>query len=701
MSKGIKSVTPYHHYFNTIIIVLLIVFSVGSIVAHRLGAFDISLMLSNPGYLSGYGELAEGVAESEFSLSDSQFSTRCELVDTQVYAFCGLTLALGEGGLPDKGKNLSKYDRLELKVRYQSPMPDAKVRLHFRNFHPSYSRVDDYVTLKFNSIAFEPEGASSLLEIPLNAFQVEDWWIDQNHIQFEDAHLDFSNVSYVELVTDRMTIPGTYVVVLESATLTGEFISEQDLLKLLLFILLFVIILLVVRQSRNLRVISTTDTLTGLMNRRGLNNWVNKRISHYLSFQPVVMYYFDIDDFKKVNDTFGHIVGDELLVRFCERMREIAKPFRRKASDFAFGRLAGDEFALVFKGLETSHVKPFARKVIEDLSKPLLLSSYEIKITVSLGAVVSDAKTKNFENLMSLADSAMYYAKKRGKNQFKLFDENVSKEIYFRKKVAEKLQKALLDNTFHLNFMPIFDCLSNEIVRAEVLIRTHSSELKGVGPDVFIPIAEEFGIVRDLDLWVIESTFQHISEHRALFEAKPLIFCINISAIELQNTLFTKGLRKLLKKYHIPPEWIELEITETSLIEADERSIGVLSDLRNMGVMLALDDFGTGYTAFNQLVNYPVDCLKIDRSFVCDLDANDETKTTMVKAIISIAKSYRLKTIAEGIETQEQLQYLASHKCDMAQGYLLSKPLSWELFLENYLDKKQVEAIEFEPKYSH
>ncbi len=665
---------------NGKVVVSLFLCSVLAILAHRMGALKVELDLTLPENYSEYGKISSSNVTSALVSDGNQVGVNCSLSDSYDYNFCGLNLTLSEGA-PSKGLNIENYDHIELYITYEAPLARPKIRVSLRNFGEAYSKLEDDVSLKFNSVTYQPDKYNAPVIVPLNAFQVENWWVEQYSVGFENGQLDFSNISYLEIVTDNMSNPGEYSIRVLKAKLYGELISEQDLLKIMLIMWLLAIILLITMQRNKLKVISTTDTLTGLLNRRGLQDWVTRNNSHSNS-KPLHMFYFDIDDFKKINDSYGHIVGDELLCGFCYKLRQLIP--KGGHDSYALSRLSGDEFAIVFKELDTDDVLKLAERIIKAMHSPIALSSNSIKITVSLGIAATDKVANNYHRLIGHADSAMYYAKKSGKNQFKLFDESVSKDIYFRKQVAEKLQKALQQDEFTLNFMPIFDSKTLQIHSAEVLVRCQAESLKGIGPDIFIPIAEEYDMIKHLDLWVIEATFKKISSEQNFFIEPPIKFCINISALELHNPQFTKHLKKLLNKYKIDPNFIELEITETSLIETDERSIAVLNDIRAMGIGLALDDFGTGYTAFNQLVRYPVNCLKIDKSFIDNLTGDNETKSTMVKAIISIAKSYRLQTVAEGIETPEQFNYLLQHQCDYVQGYLFAKPMSWEALCEKH-----------------
>lgn len=657
-------------------LVLLLVFSIGAIVFHRYDGLQINLPLLSQNENLGFGKLSNENVTSNLVLQDDMPTVSCQLVDTAGYNYCGISIVLGDQ--PQSGRDLSLYNRIDLDISIQAPIEGTRVRLSLRNFNDAYSDPKDYVSLKFNSIKYDPSTHNGIIKVPLKAFQVESWWLEQYAIGFDNAQLDFSNIPYVEIVTDDMGAVGTYKIIIRKASLSGELISEQGLLKVILVVWLIAIMLIIMLQRNKLKTVSTTDSLTGLMNRRGLEEWVSNNLPTFAIGEPLTMFYFDLDDFKKINDSFGHLVGDELLCKFSEKISLILNSIQIPPTKYVFSRLSGDEFSLVFKGYNDKQTATLTKEIFRIFKQRIILSSSEVKVSISLGIASSDNHGNSFGSLMSRADSAMYYAKKRGKNQFKIFDDSVSKDILFRKQVAEKVRTALNQDEFSLKFMPIYHASDLALYGVEVLLRSDAPSLKNIGPDVFIPIAEEFDIIKDIDLWVIEATFKLIAANRDFIEKNPLMFGINISSVELHNSHFPKDIYKLLQKYEIAPEWIEMEITETSLIEADELSITVLNDIRDLGIKLSLDDFGTGYTAFNQLMRYPVDCLKIDKSFVDDLASKAESRKTMIKAILSIAKAYRLSTVAEGIETFSQYQFVTERGCDMVQGYLFSKPLDWE-----------------------
>ena len=615
---------------------------------------------------------SEGV-DSEFLKSEGIYF-RCQLLKIKQYDYCGVGIALGAEGM-HHGLDLSGFKRLSLTIDYKAANKDAKLKISFRNFNESYSNINDIVSLKFNSISYNPNLHNTSVEIPFDALKVDNWWVEKYQIGFDHSQVELSNVSFIEVLTDGMRTVGDYEINIKKMVLYGELISESNLLKLILVIWLIIVICLITIQRNKLKLMSMTDTLTSLYNHQGVRQWTTRKILSLTQYQHLYLFYLDLDDFKKVNDTYGHQSGDLLLKEFSNHIQNFLDSAFN--INYAFARLSGDEFSIVVLGLTPQRLNEFADDLLAVLDAPIHLEKHETRVRVSLGVAELEEGVNTFENLLARADSAMYYAKKEGKNRYKIFNESVSQDIYFRKQTAEKIKNAIIQDDFHLNFMPIFDAKNLDIVSVEVLLRTNLDALKGIGPDIFIPIAEEYNLIKNIDLWVIEATFKQITKEIAFLKNYPLVFCINISAAELHNPFFPEQLNDLLKLYKIDPSWIELELTETSLVDTDEMSIGTLKSVHDLGVKLTLDDFGTGYTAFSQLINYPVDSLKIDKSFIDNLNSSDETQATMVKAIISIADSYQLKTIGEGVEEPEQYHFLIEHGCNMIQGYLFSKPIPW------------------------
>lgn len=653
--------------------------------AHRFGLMDTRLNINSSSRATYVTTLTEGDAIN-MSMGANALNSKCKLIKPiNKPSKCGTSIALGydsKVGYNDlsAGIDLSEYDGVELEIKYNSPLLRDRVRISLRNFNEIYSTEDDFVSLKFNSVIFTPKKESTSHFIPFNSFRVEDWWIKSRDIDFEHSQVDFSNVAFIEVITDEMSEVGEYNFEISKIVFHGQLIDEITLLQLIILIWLIAIIALAVRQTKKLKIISNTDALTGLLNRRGITAWSYRKGSNLKNRRKGFLFYFDIDGFKKVNDTHGHNVGDDLLCELGVIVKKVILNDPSMLNNVGFSRLAGDEFVLILSRIDKQKATDFAEQIRDELAKPIVVANRLIKVSLSMGISSFAPSVDDFEDILTRADSAMYCAKRDGKNRYRFFDDHVRDVIYKRKQIAEAIRLAIENNEFSMAYMPIFKAKDLYIHKVEVLLRCSAAALDGIGPEQFIPIAEEFGVIQNIDLLVIETTFKHIFRNRKIFDRSHVMVCINISAKELNNVKFTSSLDDLLKRYRINPKQIELEITETSLVEIDDQSIKILKQIRNMGISLALDDFGTGYTAFSQIVNYPIDCLKIDKSFVDDLTEDNDVKKTLVKSILAIAKSFNLETVAEGIEKDEQFRILKELGCDSIQGYLLSKPISWLYF---------------------
>jgi diguanylate cyclase (GGDEF)-like protein len=662
-------------------ILALAIISILSILSHRYGLFQIELDLISPQNNTAVFPSNSDNIKASLIVEGSTIILTCDVMEIQSLNFCSFSILLSKSGeFSDyvTGKDFSSYHTLDMDIDYDGPAENPNLRISFRNSNPAYLKDGDYTSLKYNSMIFEPLYNSTLTELALSSFSVEEWWVTQHEVNADNAKLDFSNIAYIEVLPHIISQVDRYEIEIHRFALVGEVISEAELLLVILVIWSIVVVSLVIQNNNNLIRIATTDLLTGSLNRHGMSEWVNSKISSPKSRSSLCMLYIDLDDFKSINDSYGHYIGDELLHQFCVRVNEIITRFKKANIKYQLGRLAGDEFAVAFTHAINDDSYLLAESLIEGLSQPIDLLSCSLKVNISIGISAMTDKTKSFDDLMKDADMAMYFAKRNGKNQIKVFDESIAHDTFYRKDISEKIKFTIDSDGFYLNYMPIYCSATHKMLKVEVLLRTGASYLKGVGPDIFIPIAEEFYLIHDIDLWVIERTFKVISENRELFYRHQLGFCINISAIELHHESFPKKFKALVEKYDVNPALITLEITETSLVDVNEKSIASLNELRRMGIELALDDFGTGYTAFNQLIKYPVNCLKIDKSFLDELSEENKIKGNMIKAMLSIADSYELETVAEGVETQEQLDFVTKNNCDMVQGYLFSKPVELE-----------------------
>jgi len=668
---------------NLKVFILLVSLTFTVLALHRFGFLDTSLSLLENRSQDSFSSVSTSKIIGELTETNGYTSLQCHLEVVEGFNLCGLAVNVSDQ--LEKGVNVERYDELELELLYSAPFADPKIKVSFRNFHSNYSSLEDPISLKFNTIIFSSEKYSGVLSVPLDVFKVENWWIEEYGIDFKDSQVDLSNIFYVEFLSHGMPAAGDYEITLKKVILRGEMITENNLLKLIFAGWLLVGVILLIRQHNKLNEISKRDMLTGLYNRRG----IQEKLNHISPDHAVYMFYIDINDFKNINDTYGHDVGDKLLICFSRMVEEKLEQYQKRGY---LSRFSGDEFVIICDDFTREDMLALAYAITLNFEKPVNIDSYSIPLSISLGIAKASNTDNNFDRLLAHAGAAMYHVKNNRLLSFQEFDEAFSENVYYKKRVSEYIKEALKQDKFYLNYMPIYDAKSLKVVAFEVLLRTNSNDMKALGPDVFIPIAEEYNLIREIDFWVLENTFIGIKDNYEFLADKTLTFCINMSSEELNNPLFISTLRDLLEKYNVPPEWIELELTETSFVEIGQEAINVLESIRSLGVKLSLDDFGTGYISFNQLVNYPVNVLKIDKSFVDLLETEKKSSEMIIQAILAMAESYQLDTVAEGVETAEQFVYLRESGCRYMQGYLLSKPVPW-LIAKDLLVKPDTEKL--------
>jgi diguanylate cyclase (GGDEF)-like protein len=420
------------------------------------------------------------------------------------------------------------------------------------------------------------------------------------------------------------------------------------------------------------------DILTGLPNRMMAFDRIGLEISRARrSLQRFAVFFIDLDNFKDVNDSLGHAVGDELLVATGARVRAAL----RDADTVA--RLGGDEFLILAPNIaDEVQVEEISGRLIKAISEPQNLSGRKVVARCSIGIALFPDNGESVETLMANADNAMYQAKAIGQGSAVFFTQEMNTRLRERMQMEHDLNFAMESGQLALHFQPIFDTAGRHL-GAEVLLRWHHPERGAISPAVFIPLAEATGQIVGIGDWVLEQACRSWSAwHNA--GINPGFLAINISRIQFRKR-FSKRLAELMSIYGIPPQSLELEITESVLLDDHHEVAEELNSLRAVGLTLSLDDFGTGYSSLSYLKRFRFDVLKIDRSFVAGLpDSADDV--LLVKAILAMAKGLDLKVVAEGVESHGQLSFLTIQGCDRAQGYLLARPMNdaaYEIHLQN------------------
>jgi diguanylate cyclase (GGDEF)-like protein/PAS domain S-box-containing protein len=420
--------------------------------------------------------------------------------------------------------------------------------------------------------------------------------------------------------------------------------------------------------------IAQHDFLTDLPNRMMLHDRLTQAIAHAGREQrKVAVMFLDLDRFKAINDTLGHLVGDKLLKIVAGRISSVAR-----VSD-TVSRLGGDEFAIMLPYIENmDDIATIAVKLLTSIAGPCVIDGNEIEVTTSIGISVFPEDGNDSESLIAHADAAMYQAKGNGRNNYQFFTYEMNRRTLERMAIKNKLSHALERNELFLLYQPQVDLQSGRIIGAEALVRWDHPLFGNVLPAQFIPIAEENGLIPPIGEWVLREACRQNQEWRKQGLMK-ITMAVNLSAVQFRQKNLGEIIKDVLQQSGLAPSGLELEITEGVVMQDAEAAILLLEDMKAMGLKLSVDDFGTGYSSLSYLKRFPIDKFKIDQSFVRDL-ATDTDDAVIVSTIISMAHSLKLKVIAEGVETAEQLAFLKQQGCDEIQGYYFSKPVSAEEF---------------------
>jgi diguanylate cyclase (GGDEF)-like protein/PAS domain S-box-containing protein len=424
------------------------------------------------------------------------------------------------------------------------------------------------------------------------------------------------------------------------------------------------------KTEDELMYLANFDSLTGLPNRSLMRIQLNQALLQAESEKKIMAIMFiDLDNFKNINDSLGHSIGDDVLIAIGIRLKSSIK----KTDTIA--RIGSDEFTLGLLNIDSMNdVITYAEKIIQNIAKPIIIEGQELIISPSIGISLYEKSKTDIDILLKQADTAMHHAKKIGKNNFQFFSETMNKTVINRIDLEMRLRKALKNNEFILNYQPKYNLDTGKITGFESLIRWHDPINGLILPDEFIPLSEETGLILPIGDFVLNNACLQLKNWIKMGFSE-MQLAINISAVQFMDKDLVEKVSQALQKHGIPAQSLEIEITESTLIEDLQYTVNTLNELRKLGVSLSLDDFGTGYSSLNYLKQFPINSLKIDRSFIVDI-ATDLHDAKMVESIISLAHNLCLKVIAEGVENIEQLNILKSFKLEEIQGYLISQPLT-------------------------
>ena len=421
------------------------------------------------------------------------------------------------------------------------------------------------------------------------------------------------------------------------------------------------------------------DALTGLPNREWIGEYLSASLREALERQrPVALLFVDLDQFKRINDTLGHETGDALLSQVAERLSG-ALSYTGAGGQLA--RVGGDEFIVVLTGQPTAgDAEQAAQRIQNSLAAPFIQGGYEFVVTPSIGIALFPEHGADAQALMKNADLAMYEAKAAGRNQFRLYTSAVNARAVKRLSLEMELRRAFENQLLEVHYQPKYDAHSLQVAGAEALLRWFHPQRGQIPTGDFVAVAEETGLIGDIGRWTLTQVCAHLRQWRAAGVAVPQI-AVNVSGRDFMRQGVLLRLSQVVEESHLPPSLFELELTEGVLMQDVESGQRSLQALKEFGFALAVDDFGTGYCSLNYLKRFPLDTLKVDRAFINDLTVDAED-AAIVRAIIGLGHNLDLKIVAEGVESLEQLQFLRGERCDLVQGFLMSRALPAASFME-------------------
>jgi len=434
------------------------------------------------------------------------------------------------------------------------------------------------------------------------------------------------------------------------------------------------------------RYVAYHDSLTGLPNRMMFRDYLNRATAEARrNMDELAILFLDLDNFKRINDTLGHQAGDKLLAAFADRLSgclresDIVSHASLHDATNVVARLAGDEFIILLPRVNgPSDAEKVARRILESLAEKFVIELQEMLVTSSIGIALFPGDGDNASDLMKNADIAMYSAKKLGRNNYQYYSRKLNEVAVHKLEIESRLRRAVEKGELELYYQPQVDLATGNIYGAESLLRWRDPELGAISPEVFVPIAEEYGLIVPISEWVIVQACRQASKWQATCP-NPITMSINVSAVHFNGQELESLVSRTLKQTGLDPSSIELELTETGILHDPDLAIKTMAAFRDMGVRLSLDDFGTGYSSLSYVMNLPIDKLKIDRSFILNMEG-DKRGAAIVSAIIAMAHSLGLSVIAEGVEKESHLQLLRTMHCDIVQGYHISHPLPADRF---------------------
>jgi len=509
----------------------------------------------------------------------------------------------------------------------------------------------------------QPDGEHSILKMK----EMKKLAIRDSHHQFEFMYKKANGESFwTDIMLTRMVLNDRDIIYVVCRDISSRKEMELELS----------------RQKSILYYQANHDALTGLPNRIHFKKELKKELKKTAKLKTkLALMFIDLDRFKKINDSLGHDIGDKVIHIIGERLK------RSIRKDDMVARLGGDEFLLMLKNVKKDEdILIEAERMLKIIEEPIVVEDYTLYSSASIGISCYPEDDMDESNLLKYADTAMYKAKEEGGNNFQFYQSEMTDTAYEHVMMERDLREGILSGNFEVYYQPQIDVKNEKIIGVEALVRWHHPVVGLLSPDIFIPLAEKTGLIVALDLWVMKTAMRQVAEWHAE-ELDPGTLALNMSMKQLESSSFEEEVHRSLDLCGFKKQWLTFEITETEVMKKPDEVIAILETLHNLGIAIAIDDFGTGYSSLSHLKRLPIDKLKIDKTFISDIPA-DEDAIAIVKTIIALAETLNLDVIAEGVEEEVQKEFLLEQGCHIVQGYYYSKPLPTDEMREMLLAQK-------------
>lgn len=603
----------------------------------------------------------------------------CDFMIINIISVCFMSLR--------KGKNNRSNYMASLGAVLYAIIDLAYSYMYFYNIYVPYSIIDAIYTLVFIIIA--GGGLYVLSDKAPNRVSSQDFMAKNIGRKGKDVFLGLPIIFYILLRGFDLKIIGIFILILliykaiskyvQNAIKNEELLEREKNLNTLLEEKVYERTKEIMLKSKELQYLAEHDFVTNTYNARYLKNYLDKLISENDSSKEIVIFYIDVDRFKPINDIYGHDVGDKLLIELSNRFNSLC------LNRGIVTRIGGDEFVIVCNHkLSAGEIESAASEIIDKCSRPALIENYKFNMAISIGIAIFPKDAQTRITLLKNADMAMYASKMEGGNRYSLFNSHMSAAIFEKHEIELMLKNADYDNEFKLFYQPQIDIGTNKLIGMEALLRWNSPSKGNIPPNKFIKIAEEIGCTEKIGEFVINTAALQIGKWNRKYKQN-LKVGINVSPKQLDNLNFAKKMNEIIIKYDLKASWIDVEVTENIAMKGETTLEEIFTTLDNIGISTSIDDFGTGYSSLSYIQQFSFNRIKIAKELVDDI-TEDLNKRHIVKAIITMAEALNVITIAEGIETEDQLKIVKELGCNEVQGYFYSKPIAAEEFEKKFLE---------------